>query len=110
MKALSRIGNRSDVAAAQALFLQVALVVFLGAIEGGSGNNFSDDGLPETCLPALPGCARGLLLFRTVKENGRTVLRAGVRPLPVRSGGVVHLPEVIQQFLVGNFGRIEGDL
>src|SRR5690349_3090135 len=90
--------QQSDVAAAQALFLQITLVIFLGAIEGGCGNNLGHDRLAEALLPALAGSARRFLLFRTVKENGGTVLGAEVRPLPVRSGGVVHLPEVIQQF------------
>ena len=43
-------------------------------------------------------------------EDDGTILRAGVVALAVQRGGIVRLPECLDDFLVGGFCGIEFDL
>src|SRR5437016_11850391 len=45
-----------------------------------------------------------------MKEDGGAVLRAYIWTLAVRRGGIVHVPESLQQLLVGNLRWVIGQL
>ena len=45
-----------------------------------------------------------------LREDDRAVLRAGVGTLAVEGGRVVGVPKKVDDFLVGNFRRVVGDL
>src|SRR5258708_1596124 len=95
-----------------AMFLEVALMIILGAPEGGGGLDLGPVGrLPfagglDRRFP-LPGDA---LLFRAVGEDRRAVLGADIRSLAIALGGVVHPEEQIDQIAIGDLGGVEGDL
>src|SRR5438309_11446639 len=87
---------------------QILLVVVLGGIESCRRND-----LGNHRLAILPGFVQTFLrelrrrfLLRTVKENGRPVLRTPVGSLAVELGGIVILPKDFQQLLVRNFRPI----
>ena len=52
---------------------------------------------------------RSFFLFAGGEEDGAPVLGADVRALPVQRGGVVVVPEDVEELVVGNFGWIVGD-
>jgi hypothetical protein len=54
------------------------------------------------------GAGGGFLLWGG-KENGGTILAAEVRALAVDLGGIVILPEDVEQLFVGELGGIVGD-
>src|SRR5882724_1643205 len=45
-----------------------------------------------------------------MEENRGAILRAEVWPLAIDLGGIVNLPEGVEQLVVADFGRVEGDL
>src|SRR5580658_6807786 len=92
--------------------LEIALVVFLGAIKFGRGYNLGDDGAPESFgfFELRLGRFGGGFLLRRVVKNHRAVLRADVGPLAVRRGGVVARPEKLVQLFVARFLGIELDM
>src|SRR5262249_32339704 len=45
-----------------------------------------------------------------MEKDRRTVLSAGVRSLPVQRGRIVIFPKNVQQYLVGDHGRVKLDL
>src|ERR1700759_5633676 len=98
--------DRSDRTVSLSSFFEVALVVFLGPVERGGGGDLGHDGSTEAavCLEFLLGCRRRLLLFLVVIEDGRAVLSADVRALAVEGGGVVDLPEDVEELVVGDLG------
>src|SRR5690242_21313416 len=72
--------------------LQISLVIFLRAVKRTRRRNFRRNRPPEFSARFQSGLRflrRGFLL-RRVKENGRTVLRPYVRPLPVHLRGIMH--------------------
>src|SRR4051812_9504624 len=100
------------VAARAAALLEVLLVVVLGLPEGRSGLDLRLD-LPR---PAELGLGRRLararrrLLLGRVEEDRRAVLRADVESLAIPRTRVVLAPEDVEDILVGDDGRVEGDL
>ncbi len=98
----------AEIAARAAVFLEVSLVVFLGAPEGGRRLDHGCDGTPERTggLESLLGLDGLLLLLGRVEEDHRAVLVADVGALAVDLGRVVHLPEGLEQGLVGDSGRV----
>jgi hypothetical protein len=102
-----------DVAAIRVLGLVlvvVVLVVVFRRVEGVCGGDFGDDGRLEMRLGKGLGGGRGGDLLGAVGENGGAVLGAGVVPLAIQGGGVVEIPKPGEDFLVGDFFRIEDDL
>src|SRR5258707_529930 len=95
-------------AMASSVFLQIPLVILLGAPKGRRGHNLGDDRLLETAalLELLLERLRRGLLFRRMIEHHRAVLGSVIRPLPVRSRRIVVLPEHLQKLLVSNLGGI----
>ncbi len=94
-----------------ALF-EVTLVIFLGGPEGTSSSNFGGDGAMKLAagIQCLLGLFRGRFLLGGMEENGGAVLLAEVRTLVIYLGRVVHFPESVEQLLIADFRRIEGDL
>ncbi len=85
----------------------VVLVVVLSLIEGAQGFYHRYDGLvPQLRGPLNGGLEEGLLLLVLVVE-GRAVLGAGVRPLPIPAGGVVRGEEDIEHGFGGNDGLVK---
>ena len=85
-------------------------MVFFGAPEGLGRRDLGDDGPGE---PRLRSIARGFrfgFLLGRMEEDGRAVLRADVRSLPVQSGRVVIIPEDFEQVVIVDDLGIEGDL
>src|SRR5690606_4733855 len=99
-------------AASGAALAQVLLVVLLRLPEGGGGDDLGDDGRAEAAGALVPllGGPGGRLLLGRMEEDGRTILRAHVRPLAVRRGRIVAAPEHPQQLLVADALRIVGHL
>jgi hypothetical protein len=58
----------------------------------------------------LPGSFRDGFLLLVVIKDGRAILGAHIRPLPVQGSWVVGAPEHVQQVLKGNDLRIICDL
>src|SRR5580658_5362373 len=94
----------------QAAFFQILLMIVFRRPECGRRLQLGDDGAREA---ALRGVARGLrfgFLLRRMKENRGAVLRPDIRPLAIQSGGVVVVPEDLQQIVVADHRRIVGHL
>src|SRR5580692_1376423 len=93
---------------------QVLLVILLGIKKRGSGTDFGGDGAEsragQLALKVLAGLFRQLLLLIAVGVNGRAVLCADIVALAHALGGVVMLPEGLQQVLVGSHFGVENDL
>src|SRR5439155_5939628 len=104
--------RRSDLAVREAAFLEVSLVIVLGAPERRERRDLGDDRTaiaPAGLLP-LAG-SRGRFLLRGIVEEDRgSVLRPDVRTLPVLGGWIVIFPEHVEQPVVGDLFRIELDL
>src|SRR5579872_2342704 len=60
-------------------------------------------------LKGLLGCQCLRLLLRRVEKDGGTILRAPIRPLAVNLGGIVVLPENLEQVGIRHFGGVEVD-
>jgi hypothetical protein len=78
------------------------LVLVLGGVEFCEGDDFGDDGGFEFGLGAFEGGAGGGGLGVVVGQDDGPVLRAGIGALAVEGGGVVGVPEKIDDFLVGS--------
>jgi len=81
-----------------AALFEIALVVFLRAMEGAGRSDLRRDGPAKFAAILCRGLRffrRGLLLRRMEKDRG-SVLRAEVRALTVHLRRVVHLPEGIE--------------
>src|SRR5919197_4190908 len=102
--------EETSVADRTALLLEVLLVVVLGLVEGGRGDDLGRDALREPRLHLGLRGERLLLLLRRVEEDRGAVLAADVRALAVPLSGVVRAPEEVEQLLVGDDRRIELDL
>jgi hypothetical protein len=90
----------------------VILMILFRRVEGRERYDRRDDRHPE-CARSLKlplGKLGRLPLLWGVVENDRTVLRSDVGALAVRCGRVVRVPEDVQQFRVGDHGRVESDL
>src|SRR3954466_3572585 len=101
--------NLPDAAGSLAALFQILLVIVLGKVVLGSGNDLRHDWLPKA--PALiqsffRSDGRGPL-FGRVKEDDRAILLSDVWPLTIERCGVVVLPEDIQQRVVRDPLRIE---
>src|SRR5690606_40731110 len=109
------VGDLADpvVAVPPGVLVQVALVVVLGVVEGsglGGGSDLGGDlavpGLGQGALVAVRGVLGGGQLLVGGGVDGRAVLGADVVALPVRRGGVVVLPERLEQDLEVHLGRV----
>src|SRR3954451_13133917 len=82
---------RSKMAARPSALGQVLLVVFLRPVERSGPGDLGDDRPAELAagIESLPGGRGGGLLLLVVEEDGRSVLRADVRPLAVQGRRVV---------------------
>src|SRR5665213_1775628 len=91
-------------AGVNALLLKVALMILLGAIKFSRRHNLCDDLAAQSSrsIEFRYYGARGCLLLRIVVKDRRTILRAIVWPLAVRSGGIVQTKENAQQLLVAH--------
>ena len=63
--------------------------------------------LPPLLVHLLGDILRNLLLLCIMEEDATPVLRADIRTLSVRRGGVVHLVEVLEEGTVGDFLGVE---
>src|SRR5262245_15729858 len=86
-------------------------MILLGPPEWPGLRDFGDDGATQSAARV----ERGLRLFgrrllvRRMKEDGRTILRAHVRPLAIELRRVVTLPEYVKQLFVADFRRVVFD-
>lgn len=96
----------------QAALLQVFLVIVLGAPEGCSWNNLSDDLSREAPrgLQLVFHFRGDSLLLWGVEEHDATILRAVIRPLAIELRGVVKLEEFFDQLFVRHLRRIEREM
>jgi murein DD-endopeptidase MepM/ murein hydrolase activator NlpD len=120
---LLRLGRRQPDRAAHArpaepavpvgVLREVLLVVVLGVVEVGRVEDLGRDvAVPRLAEGALVGRTRtlGRRLLRLAEHiDARAVLRADVVALAHPFGGVVALPEHLEQLLVGDASRIEDD-
>ena len=92
----------SEMAGRGTALFKVALVVFLGSVEGTGWGNFRGYWLTElaTALCRGLGFFRGGFLLRGMEKNCGAILRAEVRALAIYLRGVVHFPESVEQLLV----------
>lgn len=86
------------------------LVVALGGIKYLQRHDLGDDGIFEVFLRGRLGGFGDFFLFFTMVENDGAVLRAAIVTLPIQSGGIMRVPEKIDDFLVADLGRFEFDL
>src|SRR5205814_3395625 len=102
----------SDMAGRDAAFFQVALMIFLGAIENGFGDNLGDNRavIAARFFQVLFGSPCFGFLLRRMEENCGAVLRAPIGSLPVERGWIVVAPENIQQLIVRDLGWVEDHL
>ena len=88
-------------------------MVVLGVVEGGSGGDFGGDGSfacrGQVPLVGLPGVLGQPALLLGGPENHRPVLGTPVVSLAHPLGGVVLLPENLQQINVGKHRRVVDD-
>src|SRR6266853_3495264 len=99
-------------AGCRAALFEIALVIFLAAIEGAGCGYLGGDRLAKFAAGLQRGFRffRGGFLLGRMEEDSSAVLRAEIRALPVHLCGVVHLPESVEQLLVAQLRRIESDL
>src|SRR5579859_753731 len=111
----NRAGHACSVVRAVAArhLVEVLLVVVLGEVEVAGGDDLRCDlpvaGLGQLLLVGVPRLQGRLLLFRRLVEDRRAVLGADVVALAHALGGVVRLPEDLEQVSVGYPGRVEDD-
>src|ERR1700683_4376647 len=94
----------------EAALFEVLLMILLCSPELGRRDNLRDDGPLETALDGVARGARFGFLFRRMKENHRTVLRADVRTLAILSGRIMVVPESFEQIVVADDRGVESDL
>src|ERR1700733_10718384 len=85
----------ADVAGGDAVLLEVALVVFLGAVEIARRNNLRDD-LARQAAGAVELGLHGFgggFLCGVVEENDGAILAAIIGPLAVERGRIVNVEE-----------------
>src|SRR3972149_1804181 len=72
------------------ILLVVVLVVILGRVEHGCGQDLGGDGFREgfRCFESLLGLLAELFLFLVMVEDGGTILRSLVAKLPASVGWV----------------------
>src|SRR5271170_7788115 len=94
-----------------ALFLEVFLVILLGAEEFRSRNDLRHDLALEDSrfVQRRHRFARLRFLLGVMKENRGAVLRPVIRPLPVELSRVVALEEDGKQLAIGNLVWVEFD-
>src|SRR5690606_11926689 len=94
----------TDPAVAVGVLDQVLLVIVLGVIKGRGvadlGGDLTIASLAQRLFVGLLGRARGLGLLGRVGVDGRAILRADVVALAHALGGIVALPEHLEQILV----------
>src|ERR1700694_909694 len=96
----------------QPALLEVPLVVVFGQIECRSPGDLGHDRLPETAARRelrLRLLRDALLPGRVIKDRG-AILSPDVGPLTVERGGIVILPEDVEELVVGHFGWIVSHL
>src|SRR5690242_5002334 len=101
-----------DVAAHHAAFLEIALVVLLGAPEGLGWLDPRGDGLAVSTGGVQLGDLRpglGFLLVIMGKDHA-AILRPAVRPLTIDLGGVVEQEERVEQRFIGEARWIKCNL
>src|SRR5215208_1167781 len=102
--------QRPEQTACRGALLEVALVVVLGAPEGGRRLDLGHDRVTEALLGALDNSPRDLGLLVRVGEDHRAVLPADVGALTVELSRVVDLEILRDQVLVADLRGVEGDL
>ena len=104
-----RLTPRRNVAGADAVLLEIALVVFLGAPKVLRWNNLRDDRTLEdsSFLERFLGLARRGLLLEVVEEDRRAILRAVVGTLAIHLRRIVALKEDGEKLAIGNLLRVE---
>src|SRR4051794_22187064 len=108
-----RAGDAGGVHRAVAVrdLVQVLLVVVLGVVELAERDDLGADlavaGRAQPLLEQVAAGLRGRLLLRALGVDRRAVLGADVVALAHALGRVVLLPELLEQALVGDDGRVE---
>src|SRR5260221_705023 len=99
-------------AGSEAAFLEILLMIVLGAIEGLGRLDRGDDRPAEALRRFEPSLGRlgGCLLQRRVEEDRRAVLRPDIGALAVQGRRVMVLPEDVEELLIARSGRIALDL
>src|SRR5580693_9879159 len=105
-------GARRQRAMGQAALFEVLLVIVLGAVERPGGGDLGHHRLAMAAggFELRLRRARGLLLGGIEEEDRGAVLGPPVRTLAVELGGVVVVPEGLEQLIVGDPGGIEPNL
>src|ERR1051325_1029558 len=93
----------------EAALFQILLMVLFRAPEFAGRDDLRHDRLRKPSLSRLARRTRFHQLLRLVVKDRRTVLRAHVRTLPVERGGIVIIPEYLQQVMVAENLRIIRD-
>ncbi len=93
-----------------AALFEVLLMILFGAPELAGGDDLGHNRLGKLRLSRFARRASFHQLLRRVVENGRAVLRAHIGTLPVERGRVVIAPEDIEQVVIADYMRVEGDL
>src|SRR3989338_1577937 len=88
--------------------VEILLMIFFGPVELRCLGNLCYDGplVPAHLLKPLFRRPGRTLLLRRVIKNGRAVLRADVRPLPVERRRVVDGPKQFKQLIISDLSRI----
>src|SRR5439155_22450451 len=103
--------RRSDLAVREAAFLEVSLVIVLGAPERRERRDLGDDRAaiaPAGLLP-LAGCRGRFLLRGIVEEDRGSVFRLDFRTLPSLVGWILIFPVQVEQPVVGALCLLESD-
>src|SRR5512141_495031 len=104
----SRGASAAAVAAGKTALLEILLVIILCHVELRRWSDLGDNRttIPSALLSFILRCDRCFLLRIIMVEDGRAVLSAHVRSLPVEGRGIVILPENREQVVVGDACRI----
>ena len=93
------------------VLVQILLMIILGVPPSARGQYLRNDlSLPPLLIHQFCNLPRDALLLRRMVKDARSVLRAGIRTLSVRRGGVVHLVKIFEEAAVGDLFRIERNL